>query len=44
MVNALVSIGEREGFMPDARSGNWTGLTQGGSNCDVVIADAYVKK
>ena len=44
IVNALVEIGEREGFMPDARSGSWTGLTQGGSNCDVVVADAYVKK
>ena len=29
--------------MPDARSGNDNGRTQGGSNADVVIADAYVK-
>lgn len=43
IVNALVNIGEKEGFMPDARSGNANGLTQGGSNCDVVIADAFVK-
>lgn len=43
IVNALVNIGEKEGFMPDARSGNATGMTQGGSNCDVVIADAFIK-
>lgn len=43
IVNALINIGEKEGFMPDARSGSATGLTQGGSNCDVVIADAFIK-
>ena len=29
--------------MPDGRSGNWNGQTQGGSNADNVLADAYVK-
>lgn len=29
--------------MPDGRSGNDNGLTQGGSNADNVLADAYVK-
>ena len=29
--------------MPDARSGNWNGRTQGGSNADIVIADAFAK-
>ena len=29
--------------MPDARSGNCNGRTQGGSNAEVVIADAFVK-
>lgn len=29
--------------MPDARSSFWNGATQGGSNCDNVLADAYVK-
>lgn len=29
--------------MPDGRSGNWNGLTQGGSDADNVLADAYVK-
>ena len=43
MVNSLVNIGKRDGFMPDARSGNANGRTQGGSNADVVIADACVK-
>ncbi len=43
MVNSLVNIGKRDGYMPDARSGNSNGRTQGGSNADVVIADACVK-
>lgn len=43
IVNSLVNIGKRDGFMPDARSGNSNGRTQGGSNADVVIADACVK-
>lgn len=29
--------------MPDARSSFFNGATQGGSNCDNVLADAYVK-
>lgn len=29
--------------MPDARSSFWNGATQGGSNADNVLADAYVK-
>lgn len=43
MINSLVNTGKRDGFMPDARSGNSNGRTQGGSNADVVIADACVK-
>ena len=43
MVNSLINIGKRDGFMPDARSGNCNGRTQGGSNAEVVIADACVK-
>jgi len=43
IVNSLINIGVRDGFMPDARSGNANGRTQGGSNAEVVIADAYVK-
>lgn len=29
--------------MPDGRSSNWNGETQGGSNADNILADAYVK-
>jgi len=43
MVRSLIDIYEHEGYMPDARSGNCNGRVQGGSNCDVVIADAFVK-
>jgi len=32
-----------EGYMPDGRSGNDNGRTQGGSNAEIVIADAFVK-
>jgi predicted alpha-1,2-mannosidase len=43
MVRSLIDIYRHEGWLPDARSGNSTGRTQGGSNADVVIADAYVR-
>ena len=43
IVNSLLNIYKREGFMPDARSGDSNGRTQGGSNAEVVIADAFVK-
>jgi len=43
IVNALLNIYVREGYLPDARSGDCNGRTQGGSNAEVVIADAYVK-
>ena len=43
IVNALINIYQRDGYMPDARSGNANGRTQGGSNAEVVIADALVK-
>ena len=43
IVNALLNIYKREGYMPDARSGDCNGRTQGGSNAEVVIADAFVK-
>ncbi len=43
MLQSLLAIYEMEGYMPDARSGNENGRTQGGSNCDILIADAYVK-
>jgi predicted alpha-1,2-mannosidase len=43
IVNALLQIYRRDGYMPDARSGNSNGRTQGGSNAEVLIADAFVK-
>ena len=43
IVNALLNICKRDGFLPEARSGNSNGRTQGGSNAEVVIADAYAK-
>lgn len=43
IVRAMIDIYKNEGYMPDARSGNCNGRTQGGSNCDMVVADAYVK-
>jgi predicted alpha-1,2-mannosidase len=44
IVNSLLNIYQHDGYMPDARSGNSNGRTQGGSNAEVLIADAYVKK
>lgn len=43
IVNAMIDIFEHEGYMPDARSGNYNGRTQGGSNCDMVVAEAILK-
>jgi predicted alpha-1,2-mannosidase len=43
IVNSLVDMYEHEGYMPDGRSGNFPGRTQGGSNSDMVIADAILK-
>ncbi|CAK7208119.1 hypothetical protein SEUCBS140593_000044 [Sporothrix eucalyptigena] len=42
-IRSLVDIWRHEGFMPDARSSFFNGATQGGSNADNVLADAYVK-
>ncbi|KAI0172268.1 glycoside hydrolase family 92 protein [Hypoxylon sp. FL1284] len=43
LIRSLVDIWRNEGFMPDARSSFFNGATQGGSNADNVLADAYVK-
>ncbi len=43
IVNSLINIYRYEGFMPDGRSGNCNGSTQGSSNADIVITDAFVK-
>jgi predicted alpha-1,2-mannosidase len=43
IVNAMLNIYKRDGYMPEGRSGNDNGRTQGGSNAEVVVADAFVK-
>lgn len=43
LIRSLIDIWRVEGYMPDARSSNYNGRTQGGSNADNVLADAYVK-
>lgn len=43
IVQSLVNIYKNEGYTPDGRSANQNGRTQGGSNSDIVMADAYVK-
>jgi len=43
MVRSLIDTYEHTGWMPDARVAGSNGLVQGGSNGDVVIADALVK-
>ncbi|KAG0651226.1 putative secreted glycosidase [Hyphodiscus hymeniophilus] len=43
MVRALIDIYVHEGKLPDCRMSLCKGLTQGGSNADVVLADAMIK-
>ena len=44
IIRALIDIWRQGGgWLPDARSSNFNGKTQGGSNADNVLADAYVK-
>lgn len=43
MVRALVDIYRHDGWLPDGRSGNFNGRTQGGSDAEFLIADAYLK-
>ncbi|TVY68627.1 putative secreted glycosidase [Lachnellula suecica] len=43
IVRGLIDVWRNEIFMPDARSGNYNGRVQGGSNADNVLADAYIK-
>lgn len=42
-IRSLIDIWRNEGYVSDARSSNWNGAVQGGSNSDNVLADAYVK-
>lgn len=43
MVRTLVDVYRHDGWLPDGRSGSFTGRTQGGSNAEFEIADAYLK-
>ncbi|KAH9905469.1 glycoside hydrolase family 92 protein [Xylariomycetidae sp. FL2044] len=43
MVNSLLDIYQHEGWLPDCHMSLSDGWTQGGSNADVVLVDAYVK-
>jgi predicted alpha-1,2-mannosidase len=43
LIRSLIDIYLHTGYMPDARSGNDNGRTQGGSNANVMVADAFVK-
>ncbi|PGG99820.1 hypothetical protein GX51_06112 [Blastomyces parvus] len=44
MVRSLIDIYRHEGWLPDCRMALCKGFTQGGSNADVVLADAFVKR
>jgi putative alpha-1,2-mannosidase len=43
MLASLLDIYKHEGWLPDCRMSLCKGWTQGGSNADVVLVDAYVK-
>jgi predicted alpha-1,2-mannosidase len=43
LLRSVVEIYRTEGYMPDARSSNFNGRSQGGSNADNILADAYIK-
>lgn len=43
LIRSLIDIYKHDGYTPDGRSANQNGKTQGGSNSDVLMADAYVK-
>jgi putative alpha-1,2-mannosidase len=42
-IRSLIDIFRFEGYTPDGRSSNFNGASQGGSNSDNIMADAYVK-
>ncbi|KAG5420416.1 hypothetical protein I9W82_002297 [Candida metapsilosis] len=43
IVQSLVNIFKNDGWTPDGRSANQNGRVQGGTNSDIVMADAIVK-
>lgn len=44
LIRSMIDIYKFDGYMPDGRSGNDNGRVQGGTDADVLIADAMVKK
>jgi len=43
IARSLLTIYQKDGFLPDARSGNSNGRTQGGSNAEIVLCDALAR-
>ncbi|EGR52064.1 glycoside hydrolase family 92 [Trichoderma reesei QM6a] len=43
LIRSMIDIYRHEGYVSDARSSFFNGAVQGGSNCDNVFADAFVK-
>lgn len=43
ILESLIDVQQHEGWAPDGRAGFTSGLTQGGSNFDMIIVDAYIK-
>jgi len=43
IVRAMIDIAKHDGYLPDGRSGNDNGRTQGGSNGQIVVAEAILK-
>ena len=43
IAQSLLTIYRQDGFLPDARSGNSNGRTQGGSNAEIVLCDALAR-
>ena len=43
LIVSMLDIYRYDNYMPDGRAGNDNGLTQGGSNSDMLIADALAK-
>lgn len=43
IAQSLLDIYKSDGYLPDARSGNSNGRTQGGSNAEIVLCDAMAR-
>lgn len=43
IINGMLEIWKREGYLPDLRAGGVNGSVQGGTTADAVIADAFFK-